>query len=217
MEMLEEIILNSSPSVSATVLEEFNSRLYANGPEVVGLNFGKRNAGVRYLKSHLSEMPVDERQIGQIVISEWPNNTSLVKVYFRTSIVENRELVESWWAQIKAMLEENAFIAPEESDARKDVDESTESKSQDSDEQEASIQAIMAERPWDDIEDNGYDRLFVKMLWEGSTTPEIVLRLKQEEGTVLTAKTINNRFSILRKKYRKLVPTREVLRKRGIY
>lgn len=65
-------------------------------------------------------------------------------------------------------------------------------------------------RGWEDMPDAGWHKQAVKLLCEGYTDSEIASKLN------ISAKTVSNKFSQLRRLYPELVPTRDELRQRGI-
>jgi hypothetical protein len=62
---------------------------------------------------------------------------------------------------------------------------------------------------WEKIADYKWDRLAVKMLYEGYTSPEIASKIGN-----LTAKTVDNRLSVLRSQYNFIETREEIERKK---
>jgi hypothetical protein len=153
-----------------------------SGPEVIS------QAKLLYYR------PVEQAQrygnYGKVVATHLPEDQTRLRVYVAP---EYRDEMTKQWGRLNEELAAQGWIVPSVVTTQPDAAPPAELSAGDG----AQLDV------WEKIPDSKWDRLAVKMLYEGYTSPEIASKI----GTV-TAKTVDNRLSALRSQY-DFIETRE--------
>jgi hypothetical protein len=140
--------------------------------------------------------PVDHAQrygnYGKVVATHLPEDQTRLRVYADPEYLNE---MTKQWNRLREELSAQGWIVSPAVAAQPDAAPPAELSTDDGAQPDV----------WEKIPDYKWDRLAVKMLYEGYTSPEIASKI----GTV-TAKTVDNRLSVLRSQY-DFIETREAI------